>query len=535
MKNRKNLFPFFSFCSLTAAASKKDAPARVPQRRLVCPKGNAYERTPQAEKSRVQSEVTAMSDDEKSQLIKLNENLSEWQNIPDSEENTAKLPKLPLTEISTEPIRYITEEKSENEIKILTHPVTESEITVMTLYFDADDLSAEELRKLSVIDRLIAELPTKKSDGVELQKRIEGTLGSLTTDILPVGKENSPENCRVFFELKTRFLSRNFDKATALISEILTETDFVQPELALREMRQDEENMKQDIISDGHRFSVRRTTALMSAESALIEFIRGYEAYRTFHSVNELSDEEFSALLRQLKPIAQRIFCKSRLTVSIGSALETNIGILTDILPEGEPCTAESMKFSLDLSKNTGITIPSATCCSGAVLGRKISDKSAWSVASTIISYEYLWNEVRVKGGAYGSGCSLNNMLEVSFYSYCDPSPMNSIGIYENSSEFLREYCRNNPDITSYIISTIASGEPLVSDAEYASAADSMYFRGITQESRRKLRGEILSMSCDRLADICDDMKNPVYSCVTGSDDVTNEAADRGFKILSVF
>ncbi len=487
------------------------------------------------ERRRVAEAISAMSDDEKAGLIKLNEDITEWQNTPDSAEAVAMLPELPLTEISPEPIEYITEECFENNVKILRHPVREKEITVMTLYFNINDFTHDELKQLLILDRLIAELPTSKSTGLELQKKIIGTLGNLTTDIIPMGNENDSESCQVFFEVKTRFLSRNTDEALRLLGELLTETEYEYPEIASRQLKQDEEEMKQDIISDGHRFSVRRTTALMSAESALIEFIRGYEAYRTFHSVNELSDEEFSALLRQLKPLAQRIFCKSRLTVSIGSALETNIGILTDILPEGEPCTAESMKFSLDLSKNTGITIPSATCCSGAVLGRKISDKSAWSVASTIISYEYLWNEVRVKGGAYGSGCSLNNMLEVSFYSYCDPSPMNSIGIYENSSEFLREYCRNNPDITSYIISTIASGEPLVSDAEYASAADSMYFRGITQESRRKLRGEIISMSCDRLADICDDMENPVYSCVTGSDDVTNEAADRGFKILSVF
>ena len=297
----------------------------------------------QAEKSRVQSEVTAMSDDEKSQLIKLNENLSEWQNIPDSDENTAKLPKLPLTEISTEPIRYITEEKSENGIKILTHPVSESEITVMTLYFDADDLSAEELRKLSVIDRLIAELPTKKSDGVELQKRIEGTLGSLTTDILPVGKENSPENCRVFFELKTRFLSRNFDKATALISEILTETDFVQPELALREMRQDEENMKQDIISEGHRFSVRRATANASAESAVIEFMRGFEGYKALCEINRLSSDDFSAYLESLNELAKRIFCKSRLTVSIAAEGDYDLSQLFDKLPQGEACEKTSM------------------------------------------------------------------------------------------------------------------------------------------------------------------------------------------------
>lgn len=492
----------------------------------------------QAEKSRVQSEVTAMSDDEKSQLIKLNENLSEWQNIPDSEENTTKLPKLPLTEISTEPIRYITEEKYENEIKILTHPVSESEITVMTLYFDADDLSAEELRKLSVIDRLIAELPTKKSDGVELQKRIEGTLGSLTTDILPVGKENSPENCRVFFELKTRFLSRNFDKATALISEILTETDFVQPELALREMRQDEENMKQDIISEGHRFSVRRATANASAESAVIEFMRGFEGYKALCEINRLSSDDLSAYLESLNELAKRIFCKSRLTVSIAAEGDYDLSQLFDKLPQGEACEKTSMEFKLDISENNCIEIPSATAYSGAVLGGQIEDKAAWSVLSSMITYEYLWNEVRVKGGAYGCGCNVNNMKEACFHSYCDPSPEKSFGTFKNTADFIREYCTENTDISQYIISSIASGEPIVSDGEYVAAADGMYFRGITQDTRRKLRGEVLEMTSERLCAAAEEFDKKMYFCVVSSKDTIDEVikthSDRKFNCESI-
>ncbi|MBR3900200.1 MAG: insulinase family protein [Ruminococcus sp.] len=492
----------------------------------------------QAEKSRVQSEVTAMSDDEKSQLIKLNENLAEWQNIPDSDENTAKLPKLPLTEISTEPIRYITEEKYENEIKILTHPVSESEITVMTLYFDADDLSAEELRKLSVIDRLIAELPTKKSDGVELQKRIEGTLGSLTTDILPVGKEDFPEKCRVFFELKTRFLSRNFEKATALISEILTETDFVQPELALREMRQDEENMKQDIISEGHRFSVRRATANASAESAVIEFMRGFEGYKALCEINRLSSDDFSAYLESLNELAKRIFCKSRLTVSIAVEGDYDLSLLIDKLPEGKACEKTSIEFKLDISENNCIEIPSATAYSGAVLGGQIEDKAAWSVLSSMITYEYLWNEVRVKGGAYGCGCNVNNMNEACFHSYCDPSPEKSFGIFKNTADFIREYCTENTDISQYIISSIASGEPIVSDGEYVAAADGMYFRGITQDTRRKLRGEVLEMTSERLCAAAEEFEKKMYFCVVSSKDTIDEVikthSDRKFNCESI-
>lgn len=487
------------------------------------------------ERQRVRAEISAMNDDEKSALIKLNKDIAEWQSTPDTPEDVASLPVLSLSEISTEPIDYITEVHFENDIKILRHPVREKEITVMTLYFNVNDLTQSELELLLVLDRLIAEVPTTSSSGIELQKKIVGTLGNLTTDIIPFGKETDSESCNVFFTVKTRFLSRNTEDALRLIGELLTESVYEDCEIASRQLKQDEEEMKQDIISDGHRFSLRRTTALMSAESAIIEFIRGFEAYQTFHRINNLSHDDFSALLRKLKSLGQRIFCKSRLIVSIGAAGETDIGTLTDILPTGEPCTAEKMKFSLDIAKNTAISIPSATCCSGAVFSRKIENQPAWSVASTLISYEYLWNEVRVKGGAYGSGCSVNYMLEAGFYSYCDPSPLKSREIFEKTSEFFNDYCSGNPDITSYIISSIASGEPLVSDAEYAATADSMYFRGIAMDERRELRRNILSMTCDKLSEICTEMKYPVYSCITGSEEATKEAELRGYKTLSVF
>ena len=155
------------------------------------------------------------------------------------------------------------------------------------------------------------------------------------------------------------------------------------------------------------------------------------------------------------------------------------------------------------------------------------------------MTYEYLWNEVRVKGGAYGSGCNVNNMKEACFHSYCDPTPEKSIGIFENTVKFISKYCSENPDISSYIISSITSGEPLVSDAEYATAADSMYFRNITQESRRKLREEILEMTSERIADVYNDLKNELYFCAVCSketvDEVVENNCNRDFTIETVY
>ena len=491
------------------------------------------------EKNRINNELAVMTDTEKAELTKLNDALKIWQNTPDKQDDIAKLPRLPLSEISAEPIEYITDEKSEYGIRILRHPVREKEITVMNLYFDVSDFTSDELKQLMVLERLIVELPTKKSSGFELQKRIIGTLGSLSTDIIPMGKENNTKSCKVFFVLKTRFLSRNIAIALELISEILYETEYEHPELASRLLRQDEEDLKQDIISEGHRFSVRRAAAKMSAESAIIEYINGFEAYKSYHNINQLSDEEFSAYLRKITPLSQRIFCKSRLTVSIASSDKTDISVLTDSLPIGGVSQKESMNFNLNTPKNQCIVIPSATAYSGAVLSNQINDKAVWSVLSSIMTYEYLWNEVRVKGGAYGSGCNLNNMKEACFHSYCDPTPEKSIGIFENTVNFISKYCSENPDISSYIISSIASGEPLVSDAEYAAAADSMYFRNITQESRRKLRKEILEMTSERIVDVYNDLKNELYFCAVCSketvDEIVENNCNRDFTIETVY
>ncbi len=138
------------------------------------------------EKNRINNELAVMTDTEKAELTKLNDALKIWQNTPDKQDDIAKLPRLPLSEISAEPIEYITDEKSEYGIRILRHPVREKEITVMNLYFDVSDFTSDELKQLMVLERLIVELPTKKSSGFELQKRIIGTLGSLSTDIIPM-------------------------------------------------------------------------------------------------------------------------------------------------------------------------------------------------------------------------------------------------------------------------------------------------------------------------------------------------------------
>lgn len=477
--------------------------------------------------------LSAMNGEEKSELIELNEWLDEWQKNPDSPEDIAKIPVLPLSEVSENPIDYKTQESRVNGVTILNHPAKNKGIISVNLWFDVSDFSRSELETLSLIDRLISELPTKKYSGAELTQQVVGVFGSLSTDISAFSKPDSPEKCKVYFSVKSRFLARNCNSAQALIAEILTATIYDNAEIISEIINQDKEELRQDIIADGHRFATRRARSTMSAESAVSELINGFESYRF---IREIDDNRIREIIADIVQLAERVFCKARLTASITSAESVSIESLINALPDGEKMKSAELSLSeLDMEsvKAQGIVIPSGVSYSGAVLAEKTCDKALWDVLSTLMTYEYLWNEVRVKGGAYGTGSGTNSLGETAFYSFRDPSPDLSLDVYAKSADFLKEYCARNPDITQYIISTIARGEPLISDSEYGTTADIFRFRGIDFNERKNIRKRILSMTCSDLLSAVPYLENQGNYCIIGSRETVSDSG-KDIKIYEI-
>ena len=469
------------------------------------------------EQERVNAELAAMSEDEKEQLLALNSKLDEWQAAPDTAENIAKLPTLPLSEVSQQPLKFITEKTTENGITILRHPAHNKGISSVNLYFTIADLSKQELEVLAIMSDLISELPTENCSGAELQQRITGTLGGFSANVAVYSREGQQKLCKPYLAVKTSFLDCNTDNALSLVGELLTKTVFNNPEQIREILLQIDEDMKQDIIANGHRVAMRRARSGMSAESGMNELINGYEAYKALHAIAKPSDDELAKLIADISDLAKRIFCKARLTAGTVSAEELSLKTLMDMLPEGSAPESEEMEFRLETPKHQGIIIPSGVSYSGAALPEYENDTPMWSVLSTILSYEYLWNEVRVKGGAYGTGCGSNSLGEVGFYSFRDPSPSGAIAAFEGAANFLKDYCGKDTDISSYIISSIAQKEPLISDRAYGNIADEIYFRGITEEKRNANHKRMLSLTADDLLNAVSSLEKSGRICVIGS------------------
>jgi len=176
-------------------------------------------------------------------------------------------------------------------------------------------------------------------------------------------------------------------------------------------------------------------------------------------------------------------------------------------------------------SGSEGVQVPAQI--SYAAVGNNLQKyhcgySGALRVASQILTFGYLWNEIRVKGGSYGTGFATSPSGNIACWSYRDPSPAGSLQVYQGAADYLLELADSGTDLTSYIIGTIAAGEPLVSPAAKILSEDGRWFSGITYEVRTKLRHEMLDATPEDIREIASAMKQCLAEgtvCVVGSKD----------------
>ncbi len=467
-----------------------------------------------AEALRLSGIVDKLSCEEKAVLTELNKKLDEWQQSTDTPEQLATMPHLALSEVGEKPISYETKETKAGNITVLRHPASDKGIASVNLYFSLADCTEDELFAASAMAELFGSLPTSKSSAADIQRRTTGLLGNIVYTVDSMAKKGCSDKCMVYFSVCTRFLEKNTDEALALIAEILTDTRFDDEKTILEILKQTDENFKQDILGSGHMYSMARVRASLSAESSVYELVNGYEGYKRLHEAVKAPAE----LIDRIRSLSKRIICSSRLTASITGSEETSLDALISVLPEGTPADCEETSFRLNIPEKQGIIIPSGVAYSAMAFPDDSADIAVRNVLFRTLSLEYLWNEVRVKGGAYGTGAVLTRSGEQTFFSYRDPSPAATVDTYRKAFEFTKEYCGSSPDITQYIISSIAKDEPLMSDGNKSRRADGLWFRGWSYEERCDIKKRMLGVTADQLLEAAQKLRECGNICVFGSE-----------------
>lgn len=453
-----------------------------------------------SENAELKKRCEEMSDSDREALDKANEKLLLWQSTPDSPESKATLPMLSLDEISPLPEKTETFVSEENGIEVVRYNVPSHGITHFNLYFTISDLKLEELSKASLLSELLGSMPTKKHSVTELEQLIKYYIGSLNFSIKIYNKYGDRKRCMPKLCVSCSALDSNIEKAVEIITDILTETDLSNKEMVKNILLQTEENNRQDSIMNGHRLGMKETLSHYSAAAAANEAVEGASFMRMVHLLVQGFDKEAVGFIALLDSILKKSVTMSRLTITVTSDKENDL--MKYISFEKGSEISPFAEYVSAVPEKLGIAIPAPV--SYAVQAWHVPERTgSLETTAKIMSLDYLWSNVRVQGGAYGSGLMALLNGDITCYSYRDPSPERSLSIYAQMGKAVEDWCNGEEALNNYIISTVAATEPLVSPKNVSLTEDVYFFGGVTYEDRVKRRRQILNTTKDELLALC--------------------------------
>lgn len=417
--------------------------------------------------------------------------LKKWQDTPDSEEGLASLPALALSDIPKETAFTETEVIDLDGVRLLYHPVATDGILYADAFFEIPEVAKEDLPLLTLLCQSLGAMDAGESTALQLQNRIKAHLGALHFSLEFVG-EDDPEKARAYVRLHLSLLPSQKEEALAIVRDVLQKTRF-DKEKVQNLLKQTRLAYEEHILSAGHTAALGRVFATVSLPDAMVEYASGYEAYLFIKALDGAFEEKWPFILEKFNAYTQAFFTKARaFTVLTGDRDVAFIQKLISLFGNGE---GGKGILSIPLLPKMREGIATAARVAYAVQGGRLASYTpAALVLRHLLSYEYLWSEIRVKNGAYGAGLVHRKNANTAFYSYRDPSPDASVTVYRGCEDFVKAFTEECEDLTDIIIGTLGAADPLLSAHMRGEAATADYLRGRTKADKLAFRRALLSI-----------------------------------------
>jgi len=434
-----------------------------------------------------------MSDKEIDDLVNQTKELIEFQNKKDTEDELKCLPTLELSDVSldTNMLDSFTDEI--NDIKGIKHKVNTNGIGYLSLYFDLSSLTYDELKYASLLTLIYQSVPTRSYSVIELSNETKTYLGDLNFGISTASI--SKDNAKVYFTVSASSLKENTSYISKLINEIINHSN-----ITLKETKQILNQaliaIKQGIITGGMRAAIEESRGIYSAEASYsLEIGSGV---RKYYFLNDLmKDFNIDDLKAKLENIINKIFRKDNLMYSI-SGYDEELNLLRDEVSKLElkdESYDDLLKPVYGEADLRCLVIPSGVSYNSMSnninnLGYEFNGKL--SILTHIIRLEYFWNQIRVKGGAYGSSLSISKNGDISMGSYRDPNCSLTYDAFTKIPLFLEYFDPSEDEFKNYIIGAIGQFDQPESTPSQIKSSDQAYLCHITKKDRTEFKKEAI-------------------------------------------
>lgn len=496
-------------------------------------------------KKHLEDVKSRLSKSELKKLVDETNRLIDIQNAPDRKEDIDKIPVLPVTSIKREHEKIPLEKRQFSKADVLYHPLDTNGINYVDIYFDVSHISKEDIPYLSLLTRYLGEAGTKSYDYVKLNNVIEIHTGGIDFDLDVFGNVNDPDEFSPKFAIKSRSLETKTKETFELIEEMVLSTRFDERQRLKEVVQSIKSKMEMDFMTVGHKVVSGRVMSYLSDTSQYVEHMAGIEFYRFISALFKEFDSKWEETFDRLKNIAERIFDINGITASVTgdekgyASFKESFSLfydkLTDIPKEKADLTFEKQPL------NEGIATPGKVLYVGKAYNFKklgFDYTGAMQVVKVIMSTDYLWNKVRVQGGAYGAFFSVGKNGSLFLGSYRDPNLTATLNIFDKAYEYLLNFEGSDADMNKYIIGTMSGIDTPMTPGMKGSYSTGNYFRNVTDEMIQKEREEILSCSVADVKAASDVIKLAMdknYLCVLGDEGKIKSEKDIFGTIINIF
>lgn len=460
--------------------------------------------------------------------------LKQAQEVPDSPEALATLPQLSISDIeplAEEPALVVSENTP---LPFLHHMVSSHGIDYLLQFYSLDDFAFEDLPDLALFSSFLGKLETADYSASQLDTLVNGKLGSLHFSLTLCeadGWQSSANAPSLKLTLAASALEEKVEFLTSLPFEIMTSTRFTDTARMRNILQQRKLGMEQSFAISGHSHAMARVSSYHSKSALINQNASGVEAYQYLCELLEHFDERAEAFAQKMERFAKQIFRQSTPLVSFTGPKDDLALILaaneklcagTDKAPVAEamPDNAQTSAKTAGKSsllwestpeptvRNEAFIVPCDVCFASAGVDRRILEESqqrytgAWTVAARALSYDFLWNEVRVKGGAYGAGFQARPEGPLRYYSYRDPNLDKTLQNFANAAAWLRELSISDDELEGYVVSSVAAFDAPVKTRALIQRQTNNYLKGKTFEDRKRLRQQIIGTNPQELRDL---------------------------------
>lgn len=495
---------------------------------IASPKRNMTAEMDAETAKKLQNYKDSLSAKEIADMIRQTEELKIYQDTPSSREDLEKIPMLSREDIGREPAKLIFEETKVDGVTVVRHDLFTAGIGYLKVLFNANRVSMEDIPYVALLKSVLGYVDTKHHTYSDLSNEIFLNTGGVNFSVTAYPDLRTNGFTGVF-SANVRVLYEKLDFGFKILSEIFTETK-LGDEKRLREILNEVKSKGQmKLMGSGHTVAVARATSYFSDSSYFNDMTGGLAYYQCVEGWVRDFDKKKNEIIAGLERVMSQLFTVENMTVSYtadeeGYAyLPAAMKKLTANLPAG---SGSVYPFRApEENRNEGFTSSSqvnyvARC--GTFAGSEFSYTGALRTLKVILSYDYLWLNLRVKGGAYGCMSGVGRSGEGYFVSYRDPNVKESDDIYMGIPEYLENFDVDDRDMTKYVIGTISDIDAPLTPSLKGARGLSGWYSGVTDEMLKKEREEILSVTKEdirALAGIVRKILETGAVCVIGNED----------------